>query len=108
MCDEITPTRARQWRTEARLARANYLDAVATFRSAMAARRAAERTHQSALGRAHIAAEDAAGRVWEARLWHRQTRARVRKIDSGAVTVRAGAAWSDRGLANVRAANARR
>ena len=63
---------------------------------------------QVAYSRALLAAEDALGPLCDARQWLRACRARVRDIDTGRVRVEAGAAWSARGLANVRNANSRR
>ena len=60
---------------------------------------------QAALGRAILAAEDACGTMEERRRWFQVARRQVRAIDSGAVKVEAGAAWSQRGLENVRRAN---
>jgi hypothetical protein len=59
------------------------------------------------LHRAHDRVDSALGAVHESRAWYRQRRRQVRAIDSGEQPVEIGAAWSPRGLANVRAANRR-
>lgn len=60
---------------------------------------------ERAMVRAAGAAEEACSAMFDRRFWYQQTIRSVRAIDSGAVRVETGAAWSERGLENVQRAN---
>lgn len=87
----ITPNMARAWRRGLRESHAALVAARDAYLEA------------KAQGAHWFKLEQMMGEVWETRFWYWQNRRRLEHA-----IIETGAAWSEGGLANVRAANARR